>query len=50
LARGKSGSWYPVANAPSESAAVETALELCGKNDSDCSLYAIGNFRVIETR
>jgi hypothetical protein len=50
LARGKSGGWYPVANAPSESAAVETALELCGKNDSDCSLYAIGNFRVIETR
>jgi DNA-binding response OmpR family regulator len=50
LARGNSRAWYPVADAPSESAAVEAALALCRKSDSDCKLYAIGNFRVIEEK
>ena len=46
LARGKSGGWYPVANGPSEDAAAAAALSACSKSDSDCRLYAIGNFRV----
>ena len=50
LARGRSRAWYPVANAPSETAAVEAALALCGKSDDGCKLYAIGNFRVIEEK
>jgi hypothetical protein len=48
LVRAKSGSWYAVANAPSEAAAVEAALKACAQGDSDCRLYAIGNFRVAD--
>ena len=50
LARGKSRTWYPVADAPSESAAIEAALALCRKSESDCKLYAIGNFRVTDEK
>ena len=48
LVRAKSGSWYAVANAPSETAAVEAALKSCTQSDRDCHLHAIGNFRVAD--
>jgi DNA-binding response OmpR family regulator len=48
LARGKSGSWYAVAQAPSEAAAVEAALKSCAQADSSCRLHAISNFRVAD--
>ena len=47
LARG-AGGWYPVADAPSEAAAVDGALGACAAHDRDCQLYAIGNFRVAD--
>ena len=50
LARGRSGGWYPVAAAASESVAVETALKLCNATDTECRIYAIGNFRVADDR
>jgi hypothetical protein len=46
LARGQRGSFHPVADASSEAAAVEAALQACAKVDSNCRLYAIGNFHV----
>jgi DNA-binding winged helix-turn-helix (wHTH) protein len=46
LAHGANGSWHPVANAPSEAAAIEGALKLCAQSHAECRLYAIGNFRV----
>jgi hypothetical protein len=49
LARGHSGAWYPVANSPSEDAAVAAALSACSQSDSDCRLYAIGNFRIADS-
>jgi adenylate cyclase len=45
LARGARG-WYPVANLPSEAAAVDAALASCALRDTDCRLHAISNFRV----
>jgi hypothetical protein len=48
LARGKSGSWHPVAGAPSEAAAIESALKACAQADSGCRLFAIGNFVVAD--
>src|SRR5262249_6015656 len=45
LARGRNGSWHPVAAAPSEDAAIEAALRSCSQADSECQLYAVGNFR-----
>jgi len=48
LARGKKGTWHPVAAASSEVAAIERALELCSQADEECRLYAIGNFRVAD--
>jgi hypothetical protein len=48
MARSKTGGWYPVAGASSESAAVEQALEACAKHDSECHIYAISNFRVAD--
>ena len=38
LARGKSGGWYAVAGAPSESAAVEQALQRCAEHDGECHI------------
>ena len=46
LAKGKNGSWHAVAAAPSEAAAIESALKSCSQADTECRLYAIGNFRV----
>lgn len=48
LARGRQGSWHPVAAAPSEAAAIESALKSCAQADDACRLYAIGNFRVAD--
>ena len=48
LAHGKSGGWYPVANASSESAALEEALASCARQETDCTIYAIGNFPVAD--
>jgi DNA-binding winged helix-turn-helix (wHTH) protein len=48
LARGKNGSWHATAAAPSEATAIETALKSCSQADTECRLYAIGNFRVAE--
>jgi DNA-binding winged helix-turn-helix (wHTH) protein len=46
LAHGRAGTWHAVAAAPSESAAINQAIELCAASDQDCRIYAIGNFRV----
>jgi DNA-binding winged helix-turn-helix (wHTH) protein len=48
LARGETGSWHAIADAPSEVAAIEAALKACEKADSGCRLFAIGNFRVAD--
>jgi hypothetical protein len=48
LARAKSGAWYPVANAPTEAAAIAAASDLCARQESECRLHAIGNFRVAD--
>jgi DNA-binding winged helix-turn-helix (wHTH) protein len=48
LARGRNRSWYAVAGADSEAAAVEGAFKLCAEHEGDCRLYAIGNFLVDE--
>ena len=48
LARSKAGGWYPVANAATETEAIETALRLCAQHADECRLYAVGNFRVAE--
>jgi DNA-binding winged helix-turn-helix (wHTH) protein len=47
LAKGKNG-WHAIAAAPSEAAAIETALKSCSQADAECRLYAIGNFRVAQ--
>jgi hypothetical protein len=47
LANGAHG-WYPVANLPSEAAAVEAALAQCAQRDTGCRLHAISNFRVAD--
>jgi hypothetical protein len=48
VARGKSATWYAIAAETSELAAVEAALKSCAQGDNVCSLYAIGNFRVLD--
>ena len=50
LARGRAGTWHAVAAAPSESAAINQAIELCAASDQDCRIYAIGNFRVSDDK
>jgi len=47
LAKGRT-SWHAVADAPSEVAAVDAALKSCAQADSECRLYAIGNFHVAD--
>lgn len=47
LAHGKNGSWHAVADAPSEAAAIESALKLCAQSDEGCRIYAVGNFGVV---
>jgi DNA-binding winged helix-turn-helix (wHTH) protein len=46
VARGRNGSWHAVAGAPTEDAAIDSALGSCAQADTECRLYAIGNFRV----
>lgn len=46
LARGHNNTWHAVAGASSEAAAVDAALQACAAPDTDCRLFAIGNFRV----
>lgn len=46
VAKGRSGSWHAVAAAASEATAIDAVLKSCTQADSDCRLYAIGNFRV----
>jgi DNA-binding winged helix-turn-helix (wHTH) protein len=46
LARGRKGTWHPIAGASSEDAAIAAALKSCAQADEECQLYAIGNFRV----
>jgi hypothetical protein len=48
LVHGKSGRWYAVADAPSESGAVDAAIQMCAQTDTECKLHAIGNFRVVD--
>jgi DNA-binding winged helix-turn-helix (wHTH) protein len=48
LARGKNGTWHAIADAPSEAAAIGSALKTCAQADTECRLYAIGNFRVAQ--
>jgi adenylate cyclase len=48
LARGKSGRWYAVADAPAENEAVDAAIRMCAQTETDCKLHAIGNFRVAD--
>lgn len=48
LARGGSGSWHAIADAPSEAAAIQAVLQACEQADSECQLYAIGNFVVAD--
>ena len=48
LARGETGSWHAIADAPSEEAAIEAALKACAQADSGCRLHAIGNFGVAD--
>jgi class 3 adenylate cyclase len=48
LVKGGPSHWYAVKEAESESAAVDQALEACRKVEPDCTLRAIGNFRVDE--
>jgi class 3 adenylate cyclase len=48
LVRGGSRQWYAVSDMDSETAAVEAALHTCRAAERDCTLRAIGNFRVEE--
>jgi DNA-binding winged helix-turn-helix (wHTH) protein len=48
VAKGKGGEWHAVAGASSETDAIDAALKSCAQSDSDCRLFAIGNFRVAE--
>jgi DNA-binding response OmpR family regulator len=50
LARGKSGRWYPIAGAPSESDAIKQALASCAEHEGDCHIHAISNFRVADDK
>jgi DNA-binding winged helix-turn-helix (wHTH) protein len=48
IARGHTGRWHAIADAPSEEAATDSALKSCAQTDHGCRLYAIGNFRVVD--
>jgi class 3 adenylate cyclase len=50
LVRGGTGHWYAVGARESESAAVEDAVGACRAAERDCTLRALGNFRVEEPR
>jgi hypothetical protein len=46
LAKGGPNHWYAVKEAESEAVAVDRVLEACHKVERECTLRAIGNFRV----
>jgi class 3 adenylate cyclase len=46
LAQGKSGRWYAVGGIDAEEQAADGAMEACRQAEPECSLHAIGNFRV----
>jgi class 3 adenylate cyclase len=46
LAKGKSGAWYAVGGIDTEEQAADKAMDACRHAEPDCTLYAIGNFRV----
>jgi DNA-binding response OmpR family regulator len=48
LAKGGSGHWYAVSGLADEIAAADSALKACHDAESNCTLHAIGNFRVGE--
>jgi hypothetical protein len=48
LAKGGSGHWYAVSGVANETAAADAALKACRDAEADCTLHAIGNFRVGE--
>jgi hypothetical protein len=48
LAKGGSNGWYAVGDMESETAAAVSALKACRAVEPQCTLRAIGNFRVEE--
>jgi class 3 adenylate cyclase len=46
IAHGANGAWRAVANEASEEDAVRAVLSQCNANDKDCTVFAIGNFRI----
>ena len=50
LVRGGSGQWYAVSDKDSETAAADAVLQVCRAAEPDCTLRALGNFRVEEPR
>jgi class 3 adenylate cyclase len=50
LVRGGSGRWHAVSAKDSETAAVVDAVAACRAAERDCTLRAVGNFRVEEQR
>ena len=50
LARGASQQWYAVSDMASEKAAADAVLTACRASERDCTLWAIGNFRVTDKR
>src|SRR5262249_47361553 len=45
LARG-AGGWHAMSNASSEEGAITAVMSACQQRDSECRLFAIGNFKV----
>jgi DNA-binding response OmpR family regulator len=50
IARSSGGHWYAVGGRASEVAAIDAALADCRAAEKDCTLYAIGNWRVDDKR
>ena len=50
LVRGGSGRWYAVNAGETEAAAVDEARRACRAAEADCTLRAVGNFRVEDPR
>jgi hypothetical protein len=48
VAKADSGRWFAVAGHETEAAAVDEVLKTCQLAKQECSLYAIGNWRVGE--
>jgi adenylate cyclase len=46
LARGGGKEWFAVSDMPSEQAAIDAVMRICGGAHQDCALHAINNFRV----